>query len=468
MKCFNIIFTLLFSFQISYGQTTWASKIPHETTDALNVVKDMIMTDEGEFIILMVKYVQEDFFKRKHYMVKYNAIGELVWEKEYDFGVQNLYNPIAIYPGGPEPNKLSKVNDSFYGRGLYYESDTIFCYVFEFNTMGDSLSFTKEIEDEERCLFPQFYIDSKIYDINADPITEEYSLIELDDDLQVLNEVVLGDYGISKPLLGAELNPYLIRHSVQGVFRKFSPSGDLLYEEEYENEYLGEFNVFSKDGYLTSYREGLIQLNEDLSVRWYRTPEDLLIAPNAPQLKQNAQFITATSDGGFVMGGNYGPGGPISLVYLIKVDEIGEWEWGYSYGPDYIGLNYLFKLIEVDDGYVFVGTSEVTNSIWITKLNKDGLFTTSLEDGSLLTNPSISIFPNPTSDILNISFTKPFMGTLKLLNSNGVEIYSNHLEKKINHDFDLSHFLNGIYFVVLVNEELGQVYSEKVIKMSRR
>ena len=77
----------------------------------------------------------------------------------------------------------------------------------------------------------------------------------------------------------------------------------------------------------------------------------------------------------------------------------------------------------------------------------------------------VKFFPNPTSELLNINFTKSFSGTLKVLNNQGAEIHSSFLKNKTNHDFDLSYLSDGAYFVILVNEKTGEVFSQKIVKI---
>ena len=66
----------------------------------------------------------------------------------------------------------------------------------------------------------------------------------------------------------------------------------------------------------------------------------------------------------------------------------------------------------------------------------------------------ISVFPNPTSDILNISFTEELINSnpkLQLFSGDGKLVLSQFITNSEN-SINVSHFTKGIYFVSLSNE----------------
>ena len=98
--------------------------------------------------------------------------------------------------------------------------------------------------------------------------------------------------------------------------------------------------------------------------------------------------IISTQDGGFIMCGtsrsengdvteNYGN----NDVWIVKINNVGEIEWQRNYGGE--NFDEAEKIIEIDDGYVFVGktssqTGDVTGlhgeaeDMWIVKISTEG------------------------------------------------------------------------------------------------
>ena len=67
---------------------------------------------------------------------------------------------------------------------------------------------------------------------------------------------------------------------------------------------------------------------------------------------------------------------------------------------------------------------------------------------TLTSNDIASIFPNPTTGVLNIN-SEEINSSVKIFNVIGDEIYSKQLLNERNHSIDLSSFSNGVYFVKL-------------------
>lgn len=107
----------------------------------------------------------------------------------------------------------------------------------------------------------------------------------------------------------------------------------------------------------------------------------------------------------------------------------------------------------------FRATSNGTNTAWFRMddivLGKNvgaGIKSYSLDQ-------TISLFPNPTSGLLNVN-TKEANTSLEVYNMIGEKIYSNNLVKG-NNTIDLSGFSNGSYFVKIFNN--NQTTTKKII-----
>ncbi|HIP36149.1 MAG TPA: T9SS type A sorting domain-containing protein [Crocinitomix sp.] len=98
-----------------------------------------------------------------------------------------------------------------------------------------------------------------------------------------------------------------------------------------------------------------------------------------------------------------------------------------------------------------LGSFGVTNlkTVW----SKDPLGFASLNESIVI--PTVSIFPNPATDIVNISTENAT--SISIINSIGQTIYATNINET-THSIDVSNFANGIYFVEIRNE------TEKITK----
>lgn len=92
------------------------------------------------------------------------------------------------------------------------------------------------------------------------------------------------------------------------------------------------------------------------------------------------------------------------------------------------------------------------DDIMITKMGTVGIKTNSLND-------AISIFPNPTSGVLNINSVE-VVSSIEVFNVIGEKVYTNSLVKG-NNTVDLSGLTNGAYFVKMNSN--NQVITKKII-----
>lgn len=67
-------------------------------------------------------------------------------------------------------------------------------------------------------------------------------------------------------------------------------------------------------------------------------------------------------------------------------------------------------------------------------------------------NTSLNLFPNPTSDILNISNKNFTLESIEITNLQGQVLYQNKFENQFSITLDLSPFANGIYLINLNNQ----------------
>ncbi len=462
MKWNFTFWILVFCFQWGYSQDTWNTKIPYESADALSPVKQLIKTNDNGFLVLIKKATQDSMVITKEYILKYNSLGELEWEREYDFG------EAVVYGDGASPSRVLQLNNGdFIIPGIFKKDGALNCYTHKVSNQSDSLFFTMSSFGTSNCILPRFYINFNLYATYTDVNSGITFLATLDEDFfSIVDEVSLGEIAGSNSILNEDLKFTLVRSSFsfpfQDTIRNFSPSGNLMYEEIYEDKEIGIHLGFSQQGNLTAYENALIQLNEDLTQKWKVEKEDLLFVPTNTSLIQTSTALLPTSDNGFILAGRFGSSSaPLSLeqIYLIKVDEFGQWEWGYVYDSFEMPFNHIADIVEVSDGYVFVGTSEATQEIWIVKINKNG--TTAIENIQEQIFPSIQVFPNPVSDFVNINTSTNAEFEITVFSTVGKIMSSNIFYRNI--ELDTNKLEEGIYFLKITNKKSKESIQKKIV-----
>ena len=208
-------------------------------------------------------------------------------------------------------------------------------------------------------------------------------------------------------------------------------------------------------------------------------------------------------------------------LFLVKINDTGGVKWHRTYG----GGNYDFggSVVQtLDSGYAFVGTSKSYNGqvtgnhgdydVWLIKANSKGNFQwqkslggsneddgadiLQTSDGGLLilsttystngdvtdnngdtdywvvklygTNAitdlnqeTISIFPNPTSNLLSIS--APKSKSISVTNSLGQVVFTKILLSSVKFELSTANWQSGIYLLRFINED-GSVEFAKLIK----
>ena len=189
-----------------------------------------------------------------------------------------------------------------------------------------------------------------------------------------------------------------------------------------------------------------------------------------------AYSVQQTTDGGYIVGGTVGPtdtngvdvtgyhGNAGSDYWMVKTDATGNITWERALGGH--GLEDGRTVAETSDGgYIMVGpelsndgdveyTDDVINGhTWVVKLGGNGA---GLEESTV---DDLSIFPNPTNGILNITHI-PDGATFQITNLNGQLISGMGTTGNVL-TLNVSDYVNGVYFVTIETE--GSVINKKFI-----
>ena len=151
-------------------------------------------------------------------------------------------------------------------------------------------------------------------------------------------------------------------------------------------------------------------------------------------------------------------------IFIASYNPSGELRWAKTFGSINYDMGLSIYVTAVDEFYITASTRDVitidgveidagTGSILLAKFNSDALSTENISD------PSLSVFPNPTSGELHIqSSSQPT--EIRLIDPNGkiLEKWMDEIPSEIN----LSRFPKGLYFLSVQNSKGVSV--RKVIK----
>jgi len=220
----------------------------------------------------------------------------------------------------------------------------------------------------------------------------------------------------------------------------------------------------SNDGDVTSNHGGrdfwVVKLNSTGVIQWQKTLGSTGI--------DEAYSIEITNNGDYIIAGNAQNNdgdvtnhsiNPYSDYWIVKLNNIGNILWQKSLGGSYYETPYCIQETN-DGGYIIAGSTgsndgDITYNhndydVWIVKLSSE------LPTHSFINNNIISIFPNPTKDILNIQVGN--VNKINIIDSFGKNILSNENSNSIN----VLQLQKGIYIVQFESD--GKTYNEKFIK----
>jgi hypothetical protein len=146
---------------------------------------------------------------------------------------------------------------------------------------------------------------------------------------------------------------------------------------------------------------------------------------------------------------------------------------GCEFGPasDFLNsINYFFGIntnIEAINPFNYT-IEEVDNYYKLTITNNDGDWL--VYNSVLLSNPTfnentVSLYPNPVQNILNIQNTANNLSKIQIYDLNG-RLLQNHALQINEVTLDMSQLTSGVYVVVLENE-MGHQISRKIVKTGK-
>lgn len=236
--------------------------------------------------------------------------------------------------------------------------------------------------------------------------------------------------------------------------------------------------IRSSDGDVTGYHGGatdawLLKLDSSGDLQWQKTL--------GGSYDDQANCVLQTADGGYIMAGQtnsndgdvnglHGVVGatsccePITDYWVVKITNAGMIQWQKT-----MGANYIDKATSIikttDGGYAIAGhvALQVVNNgdvtgfhlntsipnasgfdYWVVKLAPE-----ILSVSNNLNNNLITVYPNPTSNLIHISGLTTTECNIKIINELGNTVANYY--NTTNRDLDISNLTEGIYFLSIEN-----------------
>ncbi|HTO14991.1 MAG TPA: T9SS type A sorting domain-containing protein [Edaphocola sp.] len=167
--------------------------------------------------------------------------------------------------------------------------------------------------------------------------------------------------------------------------------------------------------------------------------------------------IALAEDGGYFIGARTksSDGDITNLIgsydaWVIKTSSAGLMKWQKTYGGAGIDLINNFSI--TNDGGLILAGQQTNKDGWILKLKGN---TTNINDIS--NELKVSVYPNPTSQILNVlmDWSQAKKGNLQILDINGRVLHNQSLEVSNNLDLqlDISNLIPGSYYLKISTEK---------------
>lgn len=366
------------------------------------------LTVDGGYVVAGTTYSTDgDVTLNPHgdgdfWLIKLNSVGELQWEKSYGW----LHNDEAY-------SVKQTIDNGFVLVG--------------YSEMGDNSSLIIKTDESGNVQWQSPY-EGGVF----------YSVIQIEDGSYIVGGSAGTDDGIF----------FLVG--------KYSSDGEVVWFKVLENSQgFAESIIQTADGgYVVvgeSDSNNVVKLDQEGNVQW----EKFIVGPQSNYAKFYS--VDLTLDGGYVIAGvDYSNN---SNLFIAKLNDLGELQWQKSMGG--WDMDWANSVQQTSDGgYITAGITysndgdvngnHGVSDFWVVKLGPDQLSTDEI------TQPTISIYPNPVKEFLNFSE--------KLQN---IEIHSIHgkrlMQKGSGLNIDVSVLPSGAYILKAQNQK-GEIIKAKFIK----
>lgn len=198
------------------------------------------------------------------------------------------------------------------------------------------------------------------------------------------------------------------------------------------------------------------------------------------EIAENGDILVGTVGSKYTVGANYTGFTSDIRANLLMLNSNGDslWSHYYIYRDDSLGkedLQFNDMLICDDGGILFGGNYYKSGAsflkAWLVKTdslgNAPGMFTVNIEENNyLVIENKLSLYPNPTSDNINLRFDKESdqYYILSIYSSSGTLVKQQEISSFANESrINISDLANGMYIVNVVSES-NIIYNSRFIK----
>lgn len=400
----------------------------------------------------------------EYWIIKTNANGELLWQKSYGGGSEDIANDIRqTADGGYIVIGESASNTFNSDLSHHYAGNDV--WILKLDALGNKQwekNYGGSGEDTGRAIFQTadgnfiFSANSNSYDHDVvgvhDPynyagsyVNRDFWIVKIDPTGTIIWQTCVGGNG-SEASLGA--------HAIA-----LTTDGGLIVAGE-------NYGPWAPSPF-AYYNCKLAKLSAGGVVEWEKT--------YGGTYDDRAYAVVQTSDGGYafaaeaqsglpeVVGihGSSGGHGYYGDIWLVKTDASGNVQWKKCYGGN--GTETPYALAQTsDDGFMLAGTSGTAsgdvaanagiNDAWLIRLSAATLATQKNDAPAAFT-----LYPNPATAIIHIDAPKPIQSFTI------VDVLGNSVKQGNATSADVSDLSSGIYILKAVTSE-GLLLSQKFIK----
>ena len=450
MKTTLQLLFFFFTFQ-AYAQSTF-EKTYGGNDDCSGI--DIIQTFDGNFLIVAVENDLNPY-DFNLFLLKINAIGDTLWTKKYNINSGTITRGIQtsdscfIFTG--------KSGDSLFLFKVDFAGDSLWFKTFNPGTnysLGYSL-----IEASDRTLIVVGeYFFGNTYCCN--PL-----IIRTDSYGNYLHNITLSsNNGRAYEIVETSDHNFVISNSViygppVPFLTKITKTGSVIWNKQYSGNCECNVSLTNDEGFIisgknsTTLKPYLIKTDSEGGVVWNKSNSSFSM------LNENLRVAQADDNGYLMVGGT---NNPLSDLNMLKISSSGDSLWQRFYGGD--GDDFGNTIIATNDnGFAAVGyTTSIEGEprkVYLVKTDSLGLITFS-KTFDLLKN-QISINPNPFSNSIHITSTKPLKGVVRIYDVSGIIVFSDRIngtEKEL--------YLNlpkGFYLIHIESNQ--EIWIGKIIKV---
>ena len=450
------LLTLLFlSITTFLSAQIWTAEVPYKTISAFDgILRDFIKTNDDGFLVLLKTRdsTTSAFTKIQNTIIKYNSLGELEWNKSYDFGV-NIPNPFTNN-GGAFPSKVIQLNnDNYLIRGGTIRDTINSSYIFITNAIGDSLSFQASENYHNVQL-----VNDRIWGLRNED--QQSLLSELDEMGNLVGETPLENAASLNLLVTPDESVF---NRTELFFRKYNLNGEIIAEQN--TDFFPKFFTANELAGMTVFEEQLIKFDSDLNIIWELEYEELFPWAISNFIRPSYEGLIRTQSDDYIIFGSVSDisSGDYIGVYLYKYSKDGNFIWGGIYPFDILPYSYITGAVEVEDGIVTIGGNMYDEKIQLIKLYPNGLDIPTNTSEIDFTTTNFHTFPNPVNSQLTIEFPEVITGQIQLINARGKIMVIENISFSEIHKMNLQDYPAGLY-IVKVKTEDGIISSQTIIK----